>query len=605
MPDIPEQLDRLKAALADRYRLERELGRGGMATVYLAEVALKVLHPELASALGWERFLREIEVTAALNHPHILPLLDSGEAAGFLYYVMPYVEGESLRERLGRENQLPIEEAVRLTCDVARALSYAHSLGLVHRDVKPENILIHHGEAVLADFGIVRAVSVAGTSQLTQSGLALGTPYYMSPEQASAAETIDGRSDIYSLACVLYETLVGQPPFRGPDVQTVIACHVAQDVPSIRAIREQVPDYVEHAVISALAKTPADRFGTATEFAEALIGKSIEHEYRVVSQIAREAAPAFNSTVEQVVSKTKGVAPHGSIRATRTWRYGIAGSVLLLLATAGSGLFVAVRRAERVRAERLAAADSLVSLGSDYLRQKGYAEAERHLRRALEIRERDLGSNDTVVAATINDLGILFWVQREFVKAKPLFDSSIAIMERVLGPDHPRLALSLKNLGALYFMGEKYKDAEIVYERARTISEKTLGPIHLDLASIDHNLGEVYLAQGEYSDAEGFFRGSLAIKEEVLGDDDPSVAASLNGLANVYRDQGRYEESEPLYHRALTIRQSALEGDDPAIVETLLDYAGMLRKVNRVNEAAELEAMAAVVEAWRADASSN
>ena len=268
---------RLQAALVARYALDRELGHGGMATVYLAQdlkhgrpVAIKVLRPELAAALGAERFLREIEIAARLTHPHILPLHDSGEANGFLYYVMPYLEGESLRDRLNREPQLPVEEAVRIAREVASALSYAHSHDVVHRDIKPENILLSGGEAVVADFGIARAIVAAGTEKLTDTGLAVGTPGYMSPEQATAEAHIDGRADTYALGCVLYEMLAGHPPFLGTTAQEVLARHTLDPVPPLRTIRRAVPPAVEHAVFKALAKSPADRFPRAAAFSEAL-----------------------------------------------------------------------------------------------------------------------------------------------------------------------------------------------------------------------------------------------------------------------------------------------------------------------------------------------
>ncbi|TLY76333.1 MAG: hypothetical protein E6K43_02770 [Gammaproteobacteria bacterium] len=271
-------LEALRAALAERYALERELGRGGMATVFLARdlrhgrpVAIKVLRPEIAAALGPERFLREIEVAARLTHPHILPLHDSGEAAGFLYYVMPYIESESLRDRLEREGQLLVEEALRITRDVASALAYAHSHDVVHRDIKPENILLSGGEAVVADFGIARAITQAAGSKLTETGIPVGTPAYMSPEQASGGGPIDGRSDVYSLACVLYEMLAGEPPYTGPSAQVVIAKRFTDPVPSVRRLRETVPPAVDAAITRALAKAPVDRFVTAAQFAEALM----------------------------------------------------------------------------------------------------------------------------------------------------------------------------------------------------------------------------------------------------------------------------------------------------------------------------------------------
>ena len=275
---MTDTLARLAAALADRYRIERELGQGGMATVYLAEdlkhqrrVAIKVMRPELAAAIGADRFLREITTTANLRHPHIVPLYDSGESAGFVYYVMPFVEGESLRARLNREKQLPVDDALQIAREVADALSYAHGRGVIHRDIKPENILLESGHAMVADFGIARAVSAAAGATLTETGLALGTPTYMSPEQALGQE-VDGRTDGYALACVLYEMLVGEPPYTGPTPQAIIARRLSEPVPSLRVVREAVPVSVEQAITKALARVPADRFATASQFAAALAG---------------------------------------------------------------------------------------------------------------------------------------------------------------------------------------------------------------------------------------------------------------------------------------------------------------------------------------------
>ncbi len=260
-------IERLNRALTARYLVERELGRGGMALVFLAQdlrhhrpVAIKVLRPELALAIGSERFLREIEIAARLTHPHILPLYDSGEADGLLYYVMPYVEEDSLRDRLDREQQLPLEDALQITREVTDALSYAHSLGVIHRDIKPENILFQAGHAVISDFGIARAITAAGGDRLTETGIAIGTPVYMSPEQAAADRQPDARSDLYSLACVLYEMLAGVPPYTGPTAQAIIARRLTDPVPPLRTVRETVPVAVEQAVMRALAKVPADRW---------------------------------------------------------------------------------------------------------------------------------------------------------------------------------------------------------------------------------------------------------------------------------------------------------------------------------------------------------
>jgi len=275
--DLNELLERLKAALSDEYDVERELGEGGMATVFLARdvkherrVAIKVLHEDLGAAVGAERFRREIAIATSLTHPHILTLYDSGEAAGLLYYVMPFIEGESLRHRIDREKQLPIDQALKITGEVASALGYAHRKGIIHRDIKPENILLEDGHAIVADFGIARAVMADGGGALTKTGMSLGTPTYMSPEQAFAEKDIDGRSDMYSLACVLYEMLTGQPPFTGPNAQAIMARHSMSEVPSMQIVRATIPDEVEDVVQKALAKAPADRFATVDEFAQEL-----------------------------------------------------------------------------------------------------------------------------------------------------------------------------------------------------------------------------------------------------------------------------------------------------------------------------------------------
>ena len=270
-------VDRLRVALAGRYTLERELGRGGMATVWLARdlkhdraVALKVLRPEIAQALGPERFLQEIELTTRLRHPCLIPLLESGDADGQLFYVMPCIAGESLRDRLRRDKQLPLADALRITCEVAEALSYAHRQGVVHRDVKPENILLEAGHAVVADFGLAKALTVAGGKKLTDTGITVGTPAYMSPEQGAGSRELDERSDLYSLATVLYEMLAGDPPFSGVNGQAILLRKAADPVPRLRTVRPDVPPPLEQVIERALARAPADRFATVGEFAVAL-----------------------------------------------------------------------------------------------------------------------------------------------------------------------------------------------------------------------------------------------------------------------------------------------------------------------------------------------
>jgi len=295
---VPELLGRLQSALVDRYRLDREAGAGGMATVYLAEdvrhdrrVALKVLRPELSAVIGAERFLAEIKLTANLQHPHILPLFDSGEADGYLFYVMPFVEGETLRDRLNREKQLPVADAVRITTEIASALDYAHRHGVVHRDIKPENILLHDGQALVADFGIALAASKASGSRMTETGMSLGTPHYMSPEQAMGEREITARSDVYALGAVLYEMLTGDPPFTGSTAQAIVARVVTESPRPLLPQRHTIPRQVEAAVLTALEKLPADRFASAAEFAAALRDPSYATTARVpVAEAA--AAPA-------------------------------------------------------------------------------------------------------------------------------------------------------------------------------------------------------------------------------------------------------------------------------------------------------------------------
>jgi eukaryotic-like serine/threonine-protein kinase len=273
----PDLQVRLQRGLAERYRIVRELGRGGTAVVFLGEdlkhhrqVALKLLRPELAAVLGPDRFLREIETAARLTHPHILPLHDSGEIDGLFYFVMPYVEGESLRDRLTRESRLPLAEAVRLAREVADAVSHAHAMGVIHRDIKPANILLAAGHALIADFGIARALDAAGGERLTETGVTIGTPAYMSPEQATASNRVGIGSDVYSLGCAVYEMLGGQPPFTGRTPQAVLARHARDPVPPLTTLNPEVPAAVQEVVFRALAKSPADRFATAQAFGDAL-----------------------------------------------------------------------------------------------------------------------------------------------------------------------------------------------------------------------------------------------------------------------------------------------------------------------------------------------
>ena len=331
MAEITEQLS---TALADRYRIERRLGEGGMATVYLAEdlkhdrkVALKVLRPELAAVLGADRFVQEIKTTAQLQHPHILPLYDSGTTAahgggtGFLYYVMPYIHGATLREKLDREQQLGIDEAVTIATEVAAALEYAHEQGVIHRDIKPENILLRDGRAIVADFGIALAVSAAGGERMTETGLSLGTPHYMSPEQATADKHITNRSDIYSLGSVLFESLTGEPPHTGSSAQMIIMKIVTDVARPVRELRKAVPPHVAAAVATALEKLPADRFDSAKAFAEALHNPGFTSTMASATNVGTARLGSRRVAVPALVALTlltMALAARGWIRPSRT-----------------------------------------------------------------------------------------------------------------------------------------------------------------------------------------------------------------------------------------------------------------------------------------------
>ncbi len=390
---MSEITSRLSTALADRYKIEREIGAGGMATVFLAEdlkhhrqVAIKVLKPELAAVIGAERFLREIEIAANLTHPHILPLHDSGEADSFLYYVMPYVEGESLRDRLNREKQLSVEQALHITTTVGKALDHAHRRGVIHRDIKPENILLHDGEPFVADFGIALAVTEAGGTRLTETGLSLGTPSYMSPEQATGDRGVDARTDIYSLASVLYELLAGDPPFTGSNVQAIIAKVIGEKPTRIRIIRDTVPPQVEAALEKALAKVPADRFESAAQFATAFTAAAPSEEI-----------PAPGTT-------KPGVATRPPVRA-RVRRPGIAAAavVVLVLAVVAGWLY---NRGANVRWARTVAIPEILRLRDE---NNGYdafhlaLEAERYLPDDAQLQKLKLSSALSVSLRTTPD----------------------------------------------------------------------------------------------------------------------------------------------------------------------------------------------------------
>jgi serine/threonine-protein kinase len=347
---VAEQIDVLREGLAGQYEVDRAIGQGGMATVYLArdirhdrKVAIKVLKPELAASIGHERFLREIKLASQLQHPNILGFYESGEANGLVYYSMPFVEGESLRDRIDKEKQLGVEEAVRIVREAGEALGYAHSHGIIHRDIKPENILLMNGHALVADFGIAKAVEAAGGEKLTETGMAVGTPHYMSPEQALGG-TLDGRSDQYSLACVLYECLIGQTPFDGPSPMAVLARHAMEQVPSLQLVRNTIPDSVEDVVFRAMEKTPADRYPSMKEFAEAL--EDAEADVHVQRTAARRAQNQPRTAQHRTPQGARRATTPIQIESTapkKKWPV-LAGGAVALLALIGGGFFFAKGR---------------------------------------------------------------------------------------------------------------------------------------------------------------------------------------------------------------------------------------------------------------------
>ncbi len=498
---VEDVLQRLQSALASRYIIERELGRGGMAVVYLAHdqklnraVALKVLRPELAASVGGDRFLREIEIAAKLTHPNILGLHDCGEADGQLYYTMPFVEGESLRDRLNREKQLLIDDAVQITKEVADALGCAHSLGLVHRDIKPENILFAAGHAVVSDFGIARAVSAAGGAKLTETGLAIGTPSYMSPEQAGGDPGLDARSDVYSLACVLYEMLGGVPPFAGPTPQAVLAAQIADPVPSLRALRPGVPPGVERVVERALAKVAGERHATAGEFAQELTRAS---------------------TAEAVAAEARRE------RARRRWRALITVAGVVLVAAAGSWAVRAIQTATGHGAIKRLAVLPLTSFTNDTsqayfvegvhdalisdLQEAGVAV----LGRTSVLRYRRTEEPPRQIA---RELGVDALIEGSVMRA----GDSVAIAVRLID-GHTEIARwehtypgEVRSIFALYHgvtraIAEQVQSALSPAASARLASARTVDPQAYD----DYLRGQVHLHRDDYDAALEYFQRAL------------------------------------------------------------------------------------------------
>lgn len=608
------QIDRLRKALAGRYNIQREIARGGMATVYLARdlrhdraVAIKVLNSELAAVLGSERFFREITLTARLDHPHILALLDSGEADGILYYVMPYVEGESLRDRLSREKQLPLDTAVGITRQVADALSYAHSQGIVHRDIKPENILLAAGHARVMDFGIARAITAAREDVLTGTGLAIGTLAYMSPEQSAGDRGVDARTDVYSLGCVVYEMLAGQPPFTGATPEALLARKSEGAVPSLKVVRDTVSARVEQTIAMSLARVPADRFETASQFADALDrAKAVpeaalrtrapSHQLRlliagVVTAAVLAGAWWIAKRVTAPSSRTDSVAvlPFtnvGSDTADTYFADGITDELITALAKV-PGLHVAGR--------------------SSAFRFRGKANDAQEVGRVLNVASvlegtvRRDGRRIRVTTQLTNLAdGLVIWSESYQRELKDVFSMQDDITRAIVSALQVRLAtggqpgrpsamaaepqaydLYLKGLYLLQRRGQWIPNAIAYFEQAirkdstfaRAYAQLAISlallplynPVPIDSVSartravadrsilLDSTIAEAHVAlgmwyheglQGEKADIE--YQRALAL--------DPNYPLAYHGRANVLQDQGRYEE-------AVALTQRALQGD--------------------------------------------
>ncbi len=562
---MSDPMERLKTALADRYTVDRELGRGGMALVYLADdlkhnrrVAVKVLRPDLAAALGPERFLREIEIAAQLTHPHILPLHDSGEADGFLYYVMPHVEGESLRQRLNRQIQLPIEDALRFTEQVASALDYAHRHDVIHRDIKPENILLHEGEAVVTDFGIALAVTVAGGDRLTETGLSLGTPAYMSPEQVAGDRDVDGRSDIYSLACVLYEMLAGDPPFTGATPQVILARHVTDPAPPITTARSAAPAPVAAALAKALGKARTDRFDSAHAFSEALRTgpKEAEPDLKSIAVLPfanlspdPENEYFSDGMTEEIINALVHVEDlHVASRSSSFAFKGLAPDITevgakLKVATVLEGSVRASGDRLRITAQLIKVADGYHLWSERYdRRMKDVFDIQDEIAHAIveALRVRLLGGDGTRLPKRgTQDLeayhlylkGRHHWLQRGETLSRciPLFEQAIEKDPHYAQP-HAGLADAYSILGFYGFV-----PSLVAYSKARTAAERAV--------ALDEELAEAHYSLGLSEMYYGWDMDAAASEFSRSVELNPTMALARVWLAQVYAVLGRVVES--------------------------------------------------------------
>ncbi len=626
---MSDQREQLQADLAERYAIERELGHGGMAVVYLARdlkhdraVALKVLRPELAASLGPDRFLREIQITAKLTHPHILMLIDSGEANGVLYYVMPYVEGETLRARLNSEKQLPIDDALRITTEVADALGYAHEHGVIHRDIKPENILFEAGHAVVSDFGIARAVSEAAGERLTETGLTVGTPAYMSPEQATG-EPLDARSDVYSLACVLYEMLAGDAPFTGSTPQAILARKVTDTVPSLKTVRETLPDALDRAVVKALARVPADRFPTAPAFAEALTvapRRTPRLVFAAVAALVLVLIAGFFATggrVSWIVSPAAAsffdaqdrVLVADFINETEQADLGLAIREAVETDLDQSNYVNVVERAdlgdvmERMRLPDTAAVDAAVAV--EIARREGYravvsgrvialgsgyqltAQIVEPATEEVAVRLRETADDDDAVLGAVERLARLTRRHlgeslRSLARSEPLPQVTTASLAAL---EFSARATDLAHRGNLEQAVSLLQQA-VEIDSTFASAYRSLGIYHGNMGNVgaaQSNIARAYRHSNRLSPRERYligssfhaYRGRLdsaAYYYTRLLDRYPNHPIGLNNLGDIYERMGRYQDALALYRRATDI--------GPSVV-TLLNLASAARTLGQ------------------------
>jgi serine/threonine-protein kinase len=565
---MPELRERLEAGLAGRYTLERDLGQGGMALVFLArdlrhdrKVAIKVLRPEISAEIGAERFLREIKMAAGLTHPHILPVHDSGEACGLLFYVMPNMEGSSLRERIDTERQLPLEDALRITREVASALDYAHRNRVIHRDIKPENILFHEGNAMVADFGIGKALT--GSADVTHTGLAVGTPAYMSPEQSLGEQEIDGRSDIYSLGCVLYEMLTGEVPFTGPTAQAIMTKRFVSPVPHVKAMRD-VPAGLDEVVMRALARAPVDRYATAALFAEALRGGGGPH--RTPPEVSRSAGAA----------KSIAVLPLANMSADPENEYFSDGMT--------EEIINALSKLPSLQVASRTSCFALKGKGLD-IRQVG----ERlGVASVLEGSVRKVGNKIRITAQLVNvDNGYHLWSETYDRQLEDVFaiqdEISRAIVDALklrLSGDHTQAVVPTQNLEAysLYlkarFFYNKFTEAGLrkgldFYKQA-LLQDPAYARAHAGIADTWCTLADDWVApEAAYLQAKA--AATLALKL------DPDLAEALTSLGKVLGwHEWHFTEAVDVLRRAMVLSPSYAEAH--WTVGSILPTVGLLRE---------------------------